>query len=283
MDETESLRAIRAAYEGGVTFFDTADAYGLGKSEELLARALEGCRKKVVIATKGGVRWTKERGIWVDISPTYLRSALETSLARLKLDHVPLYYIHKPDGITPIEDSVGELERLREEGKIGAIGISNFSCEDLEAALKVAPISAVQVKMNVFDRKAFTELQETCSRRNVTLVAWGALADGLLTGKFTAAAQFATDDHRSRMPEFRGAEFERRLQAVARLKDMAQARGCRVGQLALRWVLDRAPFTCSLFGAKTEQQVSDNLGCDGWNLTGDELDMIDAITGIPRR
>ncbi|GFO63822.1 aldo/keto reductase [Geomonas paludis] len=280
VDESESLRAIRAAYERGVTFFDTADAYGVGKSEELLARALEGHRKEVVIATKGGVCWSKERGVWIDISPSYLRSALEKSLARLKLDHVPLYYVHKPDGITPIQDSVGELERLREEGKIGAIGISNFSCEDLERALKVAPISAMQVKMNVFDRKPFLELSETCARHNVTLVAWGALADGLLTGKFTAGARFPSDDHRSRMPEFCGAEFERRLQAVARLKEMAGAHKCQVGQLALRWVLDRAPFTCSLFGAKTELQVRDNLGCDGWSLTSAELDMIDAITGF---
>lgn len=277
VDERESLCAIRVAHEQGVTFFDTADAYGLGKSEELLVRALGEHRKDVVIATKGGVCWTEQRGVWIDISPSYLRSAVERSLKRLKLDHIALYYVHKPDGITPIQDSVGELERLREEGKIGAIGISNFSSDELESALKAAPVSAMQVKMNVFDRKAYCDLSDICGRHGITLVAWGALADGLLTGKFTAPVQFASDDHRSRMPEFSGELFKVRLQAVARLKEMAQARRCQVGQLALRWVLDRAPFTSALFGAKTELQVRQNLGCDGWNLTGAELDMIDAI------
>lgn len=279
VDDEESLRAIRCALEEGVTFFDTADAYGLGKSEELLAKALGERRRDVVIATKGGVCCSEQRGVWIDISPAYLRSAVEKSLRRLKLDHIPLYYVHKPDGVTPVQDSVGELERLREEGKIGAIGMANFSSDDLESALKAAPVNAVQVKMNVFDRKAYLDLSDVCDRHGVSLVAWGALADGLLTGKFSAPVQFPDDDHRSRMPEFSGELFAQRIAAVARLREMATAKGRQVGQLALRWVLDRAYYTSSLFGAKTELQVRQNLGSDGWKLSENELCTIDVITG----
>ena len=283
VDDDQSLRAIRCAFDQGITFFDTADAYGLGKSEELLARALGANLKDVVVATKGGVRWTEQRGVWVDISPTYLRYAVEKSLKRLKLDHLPLYYVHKPDGLTPIQESVGELERLRQEGKLGAIGISNFPADELKSALEVAPVSAVQVKMNAFDRKAYEDLVDICSRHDITLVAWGALPDGLLTGKFTAPVQFPPDDHRSKMPEFSGDVFAQRMEAVARLQWMAAEKGRQVGQLALRWVLDRACFTSALFGAKTELQVRQNLGADGWHLTDEGTNYIDAITGTVRR
>ncbi|MHB9099485.1 MAG: aldo/keto reductase [Syntrophales bacterium] len=281
--EEDSIRAVRCALENGVTFFDTADAYGLGKSETLLASVLGLSRTKVVIASKGGVRWNQSGKVWSDISPAYLRMAVENSLRRLKIDCIPLYYIHKPDEITPIQESVAALERMREDGKIGAIGVANFSAEQLLQALQVAPVVAVQARLNIFDRDASKDLLDICRKHGITLVAWGALADGLLTGKFTANIKFSDDDHRSKMPEFAGDAFLDYLKCVELLKQLATDRGRHVNQLALRWVLDFASFTCSLFGAKTDIQVMENLGADGWNLTKEDLAAIDSVVSECRR
>lgn len=277
VSEEDSIKAVRCAFENGVSFFDTADAYGLGKSESLLSRVLGSSRNDVVIASKGGVRWNESGRIWSDSSPAYLRVAIDNSLRRLKLDRIPLYYIHKPDSVTPIKDSVAALARLREEGKIGAIGVSNFSADQLLQSLQVTQIAAVQVRLNILERAASKDLLDICKEYGITLVAWGALADGLLTGKFSSKSKFSDDDHRSRMPEFKGENFIRCNHYVKLLHELALNRGRHVSQLALRWVLDYEPFTCSLFGARTEFQIVENLGADGWNLTHRELTAIDSI------
>jgi len=276
VDDADSMRAIQCALDNGITFFDTADAYGLGKSETLLAETLGTYRKKVVIASKGGVRWNENGKIWTDISPAYLRLAVENSLTRLKLDYIPLYYIHKPDDVTPIQESVAVLERMREEGKIGAIGVANIPADQLLQAMQVAAISAIQVRLNIFDRDSIKELLSICENNSINLIAWGALADGLLTGKFTPNTKFADDDHRSRMPAFTEDVFLQNIKRVKLLEQMAANRGRRVNQLALRWVLDYSDVTCALFGAKTDMQVTENLGANGWRLTDEEIEIIDA-------
>jgi aryl-alcohol dehydrogenase-like predicted oxidoreductase len=281
--DEDSIRAIRCSLDNGVTFFDTADAYGLGKSETLLAEVLGPSITQVVIASKGGVRWNESGKVWSDISPAYLRLAIENSLRRLKVNCIPLYYIHKPDGVTPIQESIAALERMREEGKIGAIGVANFTADQLLLALQVAPVAAVQVRLNIFDRDASKELLGICRDHGINLVAWGALADGLLTGKFKANTKFSDDDHRSRIPQFKEDAFLRYNRCLKSLEQLAVNRGRKVGQLALRWVLDFEPFTCSLFGAKTDIQVMDNLGADGWSLTQEELSTIDFIVAEYRR
>jgi len=275
--EQDSKQAVKCALDRGVSFFDTADVYGLGKSETILADVLGPSRTKVLVASKGGVRWNDKGQIWTDISPSYLRRAVENSLRRLKMDCIPLYYVHKLDGVTPLQESIAALERMREEGKIGSIGISNISADQLLQALRVAPVAAVQVRLNIFDREASKELLDICKRESVTLVAWGALADGLLTGKFKVYKEFKDDDHRSRMPEFKKELFPEYGRRLRLLEQVAMERGRRVGQLALRWVLDLEPFTCALFGAKTDIQVTENLGADGWNLTDADLATIDSI------
>jgi myo-inositol catabolism protein IolS len=280
--DEDSIGAIRCALENGVTFFDTADVYGLGKSESLLASVLGSSRKEVVIASKGGVQWNESGKVWTDISPASLRLSIEKSLRRLKLECIPLYYIHKPDDVTPIQESVAALECIREEGKIGAIGVANFSADQLLQALQVAPVAAVQVRLNIFDREASKDLLGICRKHGIILVAWGALADGLLTGKFTANTNFSDDDHRSRMPEFRGDVFLGYRKCVKSLERLAADKGRKVAQLALRWVLDFESYTCSLFGAKTDIQVTENLGADGWVLTKDELAAIDSIVAEHR-
>ena len=283
VNDEDSIRAVRCALDNGVTFFDTADAYGLGKSETLLAEALGSSRKDVVIASKGGVRWNEPGKVWTDTSPDYLRLAAENSLRRLNLDCIPLYYIHKLDNITPICESVFALARLREEGKIGAIGVANFNADQILQALQAAPLDAVQVRFNVFDQGNSKKILSICRDYNITLVAWGALADGLLTGKFKSVTIFPPDDHRSRMAEFDGENILRYAKCVEKLEELASSTGHRISHLALRWVLDIAPFTCSLFGAKTDTQVKENLGANGWTLTNEILEMIDSITLECRR
>ncbi len=276
VNDADSICAIRCALDNGITFYDTADVYGLGKSEALLADTLDASRKKVIIASKGGVRWNEVGKVWTDTSPSYLKLAVENSLRRLKLDCIPLYYIHKPDNITPIQDSIATLDRMREEGKIGVIGVANFSADQLLQAMQVAEVAAIQVRLNIFDRDSINELLTICGNNSISLVAWGALADGLLTGKFTSNTKFADDDHRSRMPAFTGDIFLKNINRVKFLEQMAASRGRQVSQLALRWVLDYSDVTCALFGAKTDMQVMENLGANGWRLTDEELEIIDS-------
>ena len=276
--DEDSIRAIKCALDNGVTFFDTADTYGLGKSEKLLSNVLGPSRKDVVIASKGGVRWNESGKVWSDISPGYLRQAAENSLRRLDIDCIPLYYIHKPDNVTPVQESVFALERLREQGKIGAIGVANFTGDQLLQVLQVAHISAVQMRFNIFDRNANMDIINICRKHNITLVVWGVLADGLLTGKFKTKPTFSDDDHRSKMVEFSQKYFSKYAHCVSQLEGLAASTDHTVGQLAIRWVLDFAPFVCSLFGAKTESQVKENLAGDGWTLPKETLKIIDIVT-----
>lgn len=275
VDDGESIKAVKKALDCGINYFDTADVYGFGKSENILRQALEKSRHKVIIASKGGVRWDSSGKTWKDCSPHYLRKAVEGSLLRLGLDCIPLYYIHWPDGQTPISDAVGMLGRLMQEGKIGSIGVSNFSGPQLEEALSYERIQAVQVRYNILQRTRALELVPICRQNNISLVAWGALGAGLMTGKFTADTHFGDSDHRSRSPEFQGDRFLNNLLQVDNLRTISSSKGVTMGQLALRWVLDRLNPSCVLFGAKTEQQVTENMGAIGWQLTNDDLAAIE--------
>lgn len=282
VNDKDSITAVKSAVEKGVTLFDTADVYGLGKSESVLSHALGKNRQEVVISTKGGVRWNESGKVWTDISPDYLQLALENSLRRLKIERIPLYYIHKPDLKTPIEASVERLQRMREMGKIESIGASNFTLTQLISALKIAPVDAVQIRLNIFERDEFFQILELCKKHNITIVAWGALADGLLTGKFSNKTSFPEDDHRSKMPIFSGSTFVKYLQYVRMLDQFAESLGHSISQLALRWVLDCSGLTCSLFGAKTKKQVLDNLGATDWNLTQQDINKIDHLLFMSR-
>jgi len=284
VNDNESIAAIRHAFDRGITFFDTADAYGLGKSEEILRQALGKALSSVFVASKGGVRWDESGKVWNDSSQEYLQAAAEASLRRLGVEQIPLYYIHKPDNKTPIAEMMGALLRLREAGKIGEIGVSNFSASQLAEALVVAPVRAVQVQFNLLQRAHGEKLVALCQRYNVKMVAWGALADGLLTGKFTRWSTFGNDDHRSRLPDFQGEKFVENLHLVDFFRGIANERGVSLSQLALRWVMDRYDWACPLFGAKTAIQVEENLGATGWCLSREEMAAIEArIESFNRR
>jgi len=279
VDDGDSIAAIRRAFERGVTFFDTADCYGLGKSERILRKALGRDLAGLFLASKGGVRWDDSGRVWNDSSPAYLRAALEASLRRLGLERIPLYYIHKPDGTTPVPEIAGALSRFREEGLIGEIGVANFTAAQAEEAAAAAPVRAVQVRYNLLEREQGEALASLCRRAGALLVTWGSLADGLLTGKYREGAAFGPDDHRSALPLFRGERFREGLRVVEALRPIAARRGVTPGQLALRWVMDSHPRACPLFGAKTAGQVEENLGAAGWALTAEEMAAIDECTG----
>jgi aryl-alcohol dehydrogenase-like predicted oxidoreductase len=283
VNDDDSIKAVRHAFERGVTFFDTADCYGFGKSERVLRQALGKNLKSLFVASKGGVRWDEQLRVWNDSSPAYLRTAVEESLRRLGIERVPLYYLHKPDDRTPIQEMMGALLRLRAEGKIGEIGIANFSVSQAVEALEVAPVRAVQVQFNLLQRERGVELASLCHRCGVLLVAWGALADGLLTGKFNRWSTFGEDDHRNSLPSFKGEKFLKNLQCVAALQAVAQRRRVSLSQLALRWVMDTFTWACPLFGAKTAAQVEENLGAEGWKLSQEEMTLIDELSGWSQR
>jgi len=267
VDDSDSIEAIRRAFDLGVTFFDTADAYGLGHSEEILCRALGENRKKVVIATKGGVRWDERRRITHDTDPQYITQALEASLRRLKLDRIPLYHIHWPDTKTPIAATMEALKKAQEEGKIGHIGCSNLSPEQITEAQSVARIDSVQVGYNLLNGEKLDQLRECCQAYSMAVIAHTPLAQGLLTGKFTSRAQFGPDDIRSRSEYFEGSKFEENLGKADRLRQMAAKYGKTPSQVALRWVLDDPQVAGVIPGAKRPSQVEENVGAADWRLS----------------
>lgn len=277
-EASEGVTAVRKALELGINFFDTADVYGFGRSEELLAEALGDARKEVVIASKFGVRWDSSGNICKDVSPGYARKAVESSLRRLQLECIPLYYVHWPDGVTPVEEIVGELDLLRCEGKIHAIGLSNFSAPDVRRAAQVAPIAALQIQYSLVDQENAATLAESILTAQIPLVTWGSLAQGLLSGKYNAESRFDDNDRRSRYENFQGEKLQANLRVVETLKQVACQLGKSPSQVAMRWLLENDSVGSVLFGAKRAAQVAENLGALGWRLSDEHFMRLKATT-----
>jgi aryl-alcohol dehydrogenase-like predicted oxidoreductase len=257
VDDEDAVAAVRQAFDCGINFFDTADIYGLGHSERLLAKALGPNRGSVVIASKFGVRRVNGKMIR-DSSPAWLRTAVEESLRRLGIESIPLYYIHWPDANTPISETIGELKRIRQSGKIQAFGVSNFSVAQIVEAHDVAPISAVQGQLSLIDQAVARPLLAELPRLHLPLVTWGSLAHGLLTGKYDGLSQFADDDRRSRYPNFQSPKLCANLRVVGQLRQEAVNLQITPAQVAIRWLLDTPGVGCVLFGAKRREQVLEN-------------------------
>jgi aryl-alcohol dehydrogenase-like predicted oxidoreductase len=275
VDTAEICAAVGEALDHGIDFFDTADVYGLGRSEERLAQALGARRHDVVIATKGGVAWRAVRGgraeTWFDGSAKWLRTAVEGSLRRLRLDTIPLYYLHWPDPAMPVEASLDALRALSDAGMIGHIGCSNFDAAQLRAACAVAPVAAVQVHYNMLERSVEDGLIDVAREHGVGVAAYGPLAQGLLTGGYGRGARFGTDDRRSRLPHFAADALERGLRTVERVRRVAADRGATPAQVAIRWVLDRPGISAAIVGIKNRRQLADNVGALSVSLTPAEL------------
>lgn len=272
VDIEQAQNAVRRAVDLGINIFDTADVYGLGRSEELLADALGSNRHTVTIATKFGVNWSPPQPgtrakTFFDSSPQHVVQALEASLRRLRVDTIPLYFVHWPDPSTPLHATLDTLKSCQQAGKVMHIGLSNMSAEQIAAAHAIVPIAAVQLPYNLIDRRAESSLLATCRSLNISVFAYGSLAQGLLTGKYDAASRFGNDDRRHRLPHFQPDQHTRNRNVVNRLQQISQPYTKSPAQIALRWVLDNPAIACALVGAKTTAQVEQNVGAAGWKLS----------------
>lgn len=275
-DESKAIATIRSAVERGINLIDTAPVYGFGNSEEIVGKALEGIRDKAVIATKVALDWNDD-GPFRNATPARIRQEIEDSLRRLKTDHIDLYQVHWPDPLTPIDETARELEKLRQEGKVLALGVSNFSPEQMDAFRDVAPLAAVQPPYNLFERDIEKDVLPYAKDHGLAVLAYGALCRGLLAGKMSPSTRFDGDDLRKVDPKFQSPRFEQYLAAVAALEDYARARHDKtVLALAIRWILDKGP-TIALWGARKPEQIEGVDEAFGWSLSQEELDEIDKI------
>ena len=278
VDEKQGIALVRQAVAEGITFIDTADAYGLGRSEELIGRALGKQINDVVIATKGGITWDEKGNRGPESNaPTYLRKALEASLKRLGRDCVDLYYIHKPDGKTPPEEAFGELMRFKEEGKIRAAGLSNFDISGIEAAMKAGRVDAVQNRYNLFQREVEDELLPFCEKHRISFIPWGPLAFGLLGGKYTTDFKLDENDWRHRTGLFDAEVFAGNVAIVQQLNTLAHEAGAELSHLAIRWILRQGAVGSVIAGAKRPVQVTQNARAAWLELTQKQIAQIEDV------
>ena len=278
LNEEDGKDFVREALKNGVTFIDTADIYGPGRSEELVGEVLkEFKRDDYVIATKGAQQWSSDGSIKTNNRPQYLREALEKSLQRLQLDYVDLYYLHFPDGETPFAQSIGELARLKEEGKIRSIGISNVSLEQLKEANANGDISVLQSPYNMFDRSAEAELLPYCIENNISFIPYGPLAFGLLGGGFTKDSKLDEQDWRNSIPLFQGDQFQQTLTKVDKLKEVALKKDTTLPNLALAWLLAQEGVDAVIPGGKRKERIRENIQASDIVLSKEELAIINDI------
>jgi aryl-alcohol dehydrogenase-like predicted oxidoreductase len=278
-DETAAIGVIHEAVDRGVTLIDTAPAYGFGRSEEIVGKALAegGRRKRVVVATKVGLDW-KDGQPFRDGSKARIRKEVEDSLRRLRTDVIDIYQVHWPDPNVPIEETAAAMADLQRAGKVRVIGVSNFSPTQIEAFRKVAPVQTVQSPYNLFERTIEGDVLPYCRDKNIVTLAYGSLCRGLLSGRMTPQTQFAGDDLRKIDPKFQVPRFAQYLRAVERLDRFAQANyGRRVIHLALRWVLDRQDSMIALWGARRPDQLAPIAGLAGWHIDSSAMAEIDRI------
>jgi aryl-alcohol dehydrogenase-like predicted oxidoreductase len=277
-DDKESIATIHRAIDLGVSLFDTADAYGPFSNEKLLGRALAGRRDQVVVATKfGNVRSEDGGSHGIDGRPAYVRRCIDSSLARLGMDYVDLYYQHRVDTRVPIEDTVGAMAELVQAGKVRYLGLSEAGADTIRRAHAVHPISALQTEYSLWSRDPEAGILATVRELGIGFVAYSPLGRGFLTGAFTSPEVFAADDRRRGLPRFQGDNFTRNLALVAALKHMAEARDTTPGRLALAWVLSRGEDVVPLPGTRRREHLEDNLGAAGLKLSQGELEELERI------
>jgi aryl-alcohol dehydrogenase-like predicted oxidoreductase len=277
-DEAESIKTIRAALDQGITLVDTAPVYGFGRSEEIVGKALSasGLRERAVIATKAGLEWQDGR-VFRNASRERIMHEVEDSLRRLRTDYIDIYQVHWPDPIVPMEETAAAMRTLYEQGKIRAIGVSNFSVAQIDAFRRVAPLHVLQSPYNLFERGIEDEILPYCRRNDIAVLGYGALCRGLLSGRMQRDTVFGGDDLRRNDPKFQLPRFAQYLDAVERLDLMAQYRyGKRVIHLAVRWMLDQG-VTAALWGARHPHQIAPVADVGGWSLEPDARAEIDRV------
>ena len=272
IEDEESVKTIRAAYEAGITTVDTAEDYGEGHSEQIVAKALSDVRDKVVYASKVFSNHLKYDQVI---------EACDRSLKNLQTDYIDLYQIHWPSGsfkseVVPIEETMSALNKLQEQGKIRAIGVSNFSRTQLEEAAQYGRIESLQPPYSLFWRQVETDAMPYCLENKISILAYSSLAQGLLTGKFGSDHQFAEGDHRAKNKLFQGENYQRAQQALEQLRPFAEKHNCTLAQLSLAWLIAQ-PQTQAIAGARKASQAEDNAKAASVNLSAEELQEIDRI------
>jgi aryl-alcohol dehydrogenase-like predicted oxidoreductase len=275
-DDRESIATIHRAIELGVTFLDTADMYGVGHNEELVGRAIADRRASVFLATKfGNVRGPDGSFAGVDGRPEYVRRACEASLRRLRVETIDLYYQHRVDPETPIEETVGAMAELVRSGKVRFLGLSEAAPQTIRRAHAVHAITALQSEYSLWSRDVEAEVLPTCRALGIGFVPYSPLGRGFLTGQIKRPEDLAEDDFRRHSPRFQPENFQRNLDLVARVQALARAKGCSPAQLALAWVLTQGEDIVPIPGTRRVRNLEDNLGALSVTLTKDELDAID--------
>ena len=278
-DDAESIATIHRALELGITFLDTADVYGPHKNEELVGRAIKGKRNQIVLATKFGiVRDPADPNIrGVNGKPDYVKKSCEGSLRRLGVEHIDLYYQHRVDPNTPIEETVGALAELVEEGKIRHIGLSEAGANTLRRAVKVHPIAALQTEYSLWTRDPEQEILATCRELGIGFVAYSPLGRGFLTGQFKKFEDLAADDYRRFSPRFQGENFKKNLDLVKKVEEIAREKRCQPSQLALAWVLAQGDDIVPIPGTKRRKYVEENVAAVDLKLTPDDLRCLNEV------
>jgi aryl-alcohol dehydrogenase-like predicted oxidoreductase len=276
--EAESVATIHHALDRGVTFLDTADMYGWGRNEELVGRAIQGRRNEVFLATKfGNVRGPNGEFLGVRGDPEYVRSACESSLRRLGVDVIDLYYQHRVDTNVPIEDTVGEMARLKDEGKIRFLGLSEAAPSTIRRAHEVHPITAVQTELSLWSRDAEAEVIPTVRELGIGYVAYSPLGRGFLTGQFQSPDDFPEGDFRRNHPRFAGENFAKNIELVREVEKMADEKGCTAAQLALAWVLAQGDDIVPIPGTKHVKYLDQNIDALKVHLSEDDLTKLDEM------
>lgn len=277
-DDLESLRVLDRAVELGIVFWDTADMYGPYTNEQLVGKALKKHRSKITLATKFGIvrqPGTNTRG--VNGKPEYVKKSCEGSLQRLGVDVIDLYYVHRRDRNTPIEETIGAMAELVKEGKVRTIGLSEVSVETLRQAHRVHPITAVQSEYSLWSREPEDDMLQACKELGVGFVAYSPLGRGFLTGQFQSPDDFAADDYRRHSPRFQGENFQKNLDLVKAVEEMAIQKGTTTAKLALAWVLAQGDHIFPIPGTKRMKYLEENAAAATLSISPEEIKVLDEI------
>ena len=274
-DEQESIATIHRAIELGVTFFDTAEAYGPYTNEELLARALQWQRDRVVIATKFGFRFEKGAIAGMDSRPEHIREAVEGSLRRLRTDHIDLLYQHRVDRTVPIEDVVGTMASLVREGKVRFLGLSEAGERTIRRAHAVHPIAALQSEYSLWERNLEPGIIPLLRELGIGLVPFAPLGRGFLTGSVKRAEEYPEGDYRRGDPRYQGENFEANVRAASAVRELAAGKGLTPGQVALAWLLHKGPDVVPIPGTKRRRHVEENVSAAAVSLSAEEMETLD--------
>lgn len=281
-EDRDSITAIHRALELGVNWIDTAAVYGLGRSEEVVARALEGMSERPYVFTKCGIRWREDRSVYNEISAQSVRYEVENSLRRLKIDVIDLYQIHWPDPDPQIEEGWSTMADLQREGKVRHIGVSNFNVEQLRRAQAIAPVASLQPPYSLIRPEVEDEILPYCEQESIGVIVYSPMQSGLLTGKMTREriANMPEDDWRRGAPEFQEPRLSRNLELVETLRTVGQRHGRSPGEVAIAWTLRNPAVTGAIVGARRPEQVEGIIGAAELRLTREDLAEIDASRAL---